>query len=572
MASIGVQPAPAAQSKGNFLSQDSRLRSVVLSLLLVAITFAVYAPVHRHPFAAIDDASYVSQNPHIKDGPTVGTAFWAFTHGYAGNWHPLTWMSHALDLEIFGTDPAGHHDENVLLHALDAALLFWVLKRATGYTWRSLMVAALFALHPVNVESVAWIAERKTMLSTMFCLLALAAYRWYASKPGIVRYLVMAGLFVLGLMSKPQIIMLPLVLLAWDYWPLQRIIVRGGTPPQNAADVLPAKSFWWLVKEKAPLFFICLVDAGVTLIAQQVAGGTQEWPLWVRIENAIVSYTRYLRKAFVPADLAMYYSHPGRTLHWWQVGGAALVLLLITVWAWRARQHRYLLTGWLWFLIMLIPMIGLVQPADVQGMADRYAYNSFVGLFIMVCWGAADWATEKHWPKALLPASSVVILAALTLLTHQQIGYWGSDLALWSHSAQVTHSWKPEFLWGLALDAQGQSDAAIGHFFRAAKVEKHDPFIDFAIAKYEYTHNHLPLALDYYQKAYADAWNSDQKTAALKIMSAVYLRMGDRVKADECLARIQTLPQKKINWQGAWWQEILPQIKQWLHGGPRPQG
>ncbi len=227
MASAGVQSDVTDASAG-FLSRDSQIRTVVLSLLLAMMTLAVYWPVHEHPFLNLDDPKYVTQNPHIADGLTPGVVFWAFTHGYAGNWHPLTWVSHAADIRLFGLDPAPQHDENVVLHALDAVLLFWVLKRATGYAGRSFMVAALFALHPLNVESVAWIAERKTMLSTMFCLLALGAYRWYASKPGVVRYIVMAGLFVLGLMSKPQIIMLPLVLLLWDYWPLERLALRSS--------------------------------------------------------------------------------------------------------------------------------------------------------------------------------------------------------------------------------------------------------------------------------------------------------------------------------------------------------
>jgi hypothetical protein len=210
----------------------------------------------------------------------------------------------------------------VLFHALDAALLFWVLKRATGYDGRSFMVAALFAIHPLNVESVAWIAERKTLLSALFCLLALGAYRWYASKPAAGRYMVVAGLFVMGLMCKPQVIMLPVVLLLWDYWPLQRMFADDRQSSAGTAEVIPGKGFWWLVKEKVPLFFICLVDAAVTLVAQHATGGAQPYSLWIRTENAIVSYARYVEKAFWPSNLALYYPHPGRTLHWWQVGGS----------------------------------------------------------------------------------------------------------------------------------------------------------------------------------------------------------------------------------------------------------
>ncbi len=575
------------QPKASFLTRDSLLRSVALSVLLFVVTAAVYSPVHDHPFASIDDPKYVTQNPHIADGLTTSTAFWALTHGYAGNWHPLTWMSHALDIQMFGMDPAGHHDENIFLHALNAVLLFWVLKRATGYTWRSLMVAALFALHPLNVESVAWIAERKTLLSSLFCLLALGAYQWYATKPGILRYGAMTTLFVLGLMSKPQIIMLPLVLLAWDYWPLERFAFRStpaavrssrfafgqNSPPAISGEERTASgeerqtSPWRLLLEKFPLFFICIVDAGATVLAQHVGETAQGWPLWARLENAVVSYTRYLRKAVWPTDLALYYPHPGATLRFWQWGTACAVLLLISAWVWRERQRRYLIVGWVWFLIMLIPMIGLIQ-ADVQGMADRYAYLSFIGLFIMACWGLADLAAERHLPKALLPAMAVAALAAFAMVTYHQIGYWSDDITLWSHSAQVTTgNWKAEWFWGAALDADGQHDAAVQHFFQASKWERHDPFIETAIADYEHIHGNFPMALDYYNRALADAWNSEQRTSTLQNMAAIYRATGDFAKADECLAKIHTLPQRKVNWQGNWWQQIIPMIQQWLHGG-----
>jgi len=564
VASVGVQPQPV-QTKASFFHRDSRLRFAVLSLLLAVAAVAVYAPVHDHPFASIDDAKYVTQNPHIQDGPTPAMIFWAFTHGYAGNYHPVTWVSHAIDIRLFGLDPTGHHDENVLLHAINAILLFWVLKRATGYTWRSLMVAALFALHPLNVESVAWIAERKTMLSTLFCLLALGAYRWYAAKPGIVRYAVTTGLFLLGLMSKPQIIMLPIALLVWDYWPLDRMFAEPAVT--RSTDAVPPKSFRGLITEKLPLFFICLADASVTLIAQHVGGEKQPWPLWARLENAVVSYTRYIRKAFWPTNLALYYPHPGSTLRFWQWGGACVVLALITAWAWHQRRHRYLIAGWLWFLIMLVPMIGIVQ-ADVQGMADRYAYLSFVGLFVMICWGVADWAAGKHLPSPVVPAVAMTALLALTLVTHHQIGFWADDISLWSHSAQVTtNNWKAELMWGSALDVQGDHDAAVQHYLVASKVERHDPFIETSIATYEHTHGNFPTALEYYNRALADAWNSEQRATTLQNMAAVYRLMGDPAKSQECLAKINTLPQRKVNWQGAWWQQIIPQIEQWLHGG-----
>lgn len=579
MASAGVK-AEVTDARANFLSRDSQIRTVVLSLLLAMMTLAVYWPVHEHPFLNLDDPKYVTQNPHISDGLTPGVVFWAFTHGYAGNWHPLTWVSHAADIRLFGLDPAPQHDENVVLHALDAVLLFWVLKRATGYAGRSFMVAALFALHPVNVESVAWIAERKTMLSTMFCLLALAAYRWYAAKPGVLRYIVMTGLFVLGLMSKPQIIMLPLVLLLWDYWPLERFALRSSpfalrqngsaeiSEPTNSEARLSgekrlANSEWRsLLIEKIPLFFICIVDAGVTMIAQHVAGEKQPFTLWVRIENALVSYTRYIGKAFWPTNLALYYPHPGKYLHWWQVWTSMLILAVMTVLAARARQHRYYIVGWLWFLVKLVPCIGLVQ-ADVQGMADRYAYVSFIGLFIMVCWGVADWAREQHLPKAVLPAVSVVVLAALTLVTHRQISYWQDNVMLWTHSAEVTTgNWKAEYLLGGALVQAGRVEDAIPHFRRAAEIEPGDPFVNVSIAAYAQIHGNLQVALEYYNKALGESWNAEQSTKILKNMATIYRQLGDPAKAEACVTKVQTLPKPAVNWQGSWWEQLIPMIKQ----------
>lgn len=565
MSSVGVQAQVAAQPQQNFLSTDSALRTVVLALLLVIPTIAVYAPVHNHPFTNIDDPKYVTENPHIVDGLTLSAVVWGFTHGYAGNWHPLTWVSHAADISMFGFDAAGHHDENVAFHALNAVLLFLVLKRATGYTWRSFMVAALFALHPLNVESVAWVAERKTMLSTLFCLLALGAYRWYAMKPSVARYTVVSGLFVLGLMSKPQIIMLPLVLLAWDYWPLQRMYAVSATRP-SASGEIPPKPLAWLIKEKLPLFFICMVDAGVTLIAQHVTGGAQPYTLWIRIENALVSYTRYIRKAFWPTNLALYYPHPGSSLSFWQVAGAILVLLTITVFALRARRHRYLIVGWLWFLIMLVPMIGLVQ-ADVQGMADRYAYVSFVGLFIMICWGIADWAQQRHLPPAVLPIVSVAVLASLAAVTYRQVGFWKDDVTLWSHSARVTTgNWKAEYMLGLAQQQAGLQSESISSFMRAAEINPTDPFTNLAIAVYEQSTGNAAMAIEYYKRVLPQAWNSEQRGIALLNMARLYDGLGDTADANDCRHRMRALPQRKVNWQGAWWQQIMPLIKQYFGG------
>ena len=568
MSSTSVPAQVTAQPRSNFLSQDSIARTVVLSLLLAVATIAVYSPVHNYPFVDLDDPKYVTNNEHIQNGLTPQAVAWAFTHGYSGNYHPLTWVSHAADISIFGMNPAPHHDENIVWHLIDAILLFLVLKRATGYTWRSFMVAALLALHPLNVESVAWIAERKTLLSTFFCLLALEAYRRYAAKPSLLRYAVMTALFVLGLWSKPQIIMLPLVLLLWDYWPLQRMFAESRQPVPAGVEPLSARTTWSLVKEKFPLFFVCLVDAGVTMVAQHVASGGQPFPIWVRLENALVSYTRYIEKCFWPSNMGLYYPHPGSSLHFWQVGGSFLVLAAITVLAARAKNHRYLIVGWLWFLIMLVPMIGIVQ-VDVQGMADRYAYDSFIGLFIMVCWGLGDVASEQQLPKMLLPAAAAIVLIALSVVTFRQVGYWQDDVTLWGHSAAVTTgNWKAEYMLGVAQDAAGNHDQAAQSWFLAVKSNPTDPFINQQLGNYEHAHRHYQEAIDYYKKVLPQAWTPQQRSDVIRNIVTAYRQMGDYASADEWLRKLNAEPKpQNVDWQGAWWKQIIPAIKQALHIG-----
>src|SRR5271165_55118 len=377
--SPATKPRPRSGTKARKQSAKDAWRikqPLLLGLLLAVATAVVYYPVHTHPFANFDDGPYVYANPHVRAGLSWETVKWAFTSFGSvtpdvPDWHPVTWLSHALDTQIFGVDPAGPHDENLLLHVLNVVLLFWVLQQATGFAGRSAMVAALFALHPINVESVAWIAERKNLLSMTFFLLALGAYRWYASNPRAGRYLAVAFLFACGLMAKPQVITLPFVLLLWDYWPLRRMFATGR--PAVAETVMPARSFSWLVLEKLPLIALSAASAVVTIMAQQEAGamsGPHWQPFPIRIENAVVSYVRYVGKAFWPSHLALVYPHPGSSLPAWQVMTAPLLLLAVSALVVAARhRRRYLLVGWLWFLGTLVPMIGLVQ-VGVQAMAD----------------------------------------------------------------------------------------------------------------------------------------------------------------------------------------------------------
>jgi hypothetical protein len=536
--SAGLEPGETIQSRPPLaLSASSWRQTLLLGALLVVATVALYSRVNHFPFVNYDDGDYVTNNIHIQNGLDWDTVRWAFTTYAAANWHPLTWLSHALDCQLFDLSPAGPHDVNLLLHVVNVLLLLLVLQRATGFTGRSFMVAAFFALHPINVESVVWISERKNLLSMFFVLLALGAYRWYARDPHVRRYAVVAVLFALGLMAKPQIITLPFVLLLWDYWPLGRLSFgEKFAAATSSAAIFPKKKLSWLVVEKLPLLAISLASALITMNAQSTGGATSAFGLSLRLENAVVSYARYLNKAFWPTHLALFYPHPGASLKSWQVYGALFLLLAISAVCVEHIRRRYLSMGWLWFLGTLVPMIGLMQ-VGTQGMADRYAYLSFIGLFIMVCWGVSDWAEEKHLPAAVLPAISLVALIALSTVAYRQVGYWQDNVTLWSHALQVTNrNWLAENNLGRALLVQGRADEAIPHFFRAAGIYPADPISNMNIATYEQQRGNFRAAIDRYQKVVGVTRNPELKVAALNSMGRAYRQLGDEEHARECFA------------------------------------
>jgi len=509
LSSVGLQPDEKVQSHpaGPYASLGKR--SYLLGFLLIVLSVALYYPVKTHPFVNYDDNVYVTDNVHVQTGLNWQTLTWALVTYDAGNWHPLTWLSHALDVALFDVNPGRHHQISMLLHALNAALLFWVLLRATGYAGRSFMVAALFAVHPINVESVVWIAERKTVLSMLFFLLALGAYRWYVANPQAIRYSAVAVLFALGLMAKPQIITFPFVLLLWDYWPLGRLALRSSlfafrqngpsdisgerrrakSEKRPSGEQRRANSEWrWLLLEKLPLFAIAAGGAVMTMQAQKGSGAVlslKAVAFSARLSNAIVSYVKYIEKALWPVKLAPMYPHPGDSLPEWQVYGALLILLVVTMLVIEQHRRRYLLVGWLLFLGTLVPMIGLVQVGR-QAMADRYAYLPLVGIFIMICWSVSDWVEAKQLPAGLLSGASVVVVVALALVAHRQIGYWADNVTLWTHTIEVT---PPNYiaqddLGGALLDHKRLEDA-IGHFRLAAAMHPTDPISAFNIAFYE---------------------------------------------------------------------------------------
>ena len=445
---------------------DAVTRPWILASVLAVLTIAVYAPVNHHPFFTLDDDGYVVNNKHLQNGSALETIGWALTSYDLANWHPVTWLSHAVDVRLFGPDPSGQHDVNLLLHAANALLLFWILLAATGYRGRSFMVAALFALHPVNVESVAWIAERKNVLSLFFFLLALGAYRWYAMKPRAGRYSLVAVLYALGLMAKPQVITLPFILLLWDYWPLGRMFARHSTASTRAGknNVIPPQKFSWLLLEKLPLLALSIGSAILTMRAQGFAGAMRYYPLSVRMGNAIVAYTRYIGTALWPSRLSVFYPHP--ELRPATVGAALFLLIAITAVVMYCRRQRYLAVGWLWFLGTLVPMIGLVQVGE-QAMADRYAYLSFIGLFLMICWGVSDLAEQRHLSPALLAVPSVLVVLVLTVITYRQLSYWGDNVTLWSRMLAISPgTYEVEENLGVALLEGGQPQQAMAHFQR----------------------------------------------------------------------------------------------------------
>ena len=548
----------------------SKRRTLVLGLVLAVAAIALYYPAIHHPFVNYDDDGFVTENVHVQSGLNWDTVEWAFTTYDTANWHPVTWLSHALDCQLFQLDPAGHHGTNVLLHALNAVLLFWILLEATGSAGRSFMVAALFALHPINVESVVWVAERKNLLSMLFFLLALGVYRWYARAPRPRRYVVVALLFALGLMAKPQVITMPFVLLLWDYWPLRRMFADGEPAATGSAPVFPARSFSRLVLEKLPLVALSVVDAVITIKAQRVGGGMNpDVSLSARLANAIVSYVRYVGKAVWPTRLAPMYPHPGNSLAKWEVLAALLFLLVVTALVIAARRHRYLPVGWLWFLGTLIPMIGLVQVGR-QAMADRYAYLPFIGLFIMICWGVADcvgassrWLASRrveattmgaapvpsHRPigAILLATVCVGVLVALVPVAHRQIDYWGDNVTLWSHTLQVTtRNYEAEEDLGEALLAKGEQADAMPHFSRATELDPHQALPHMYIAAYDQRQGKLQEAIEQYRKALSVSQNKSRNARAFGNMGHAYLDLGDMAQARENLQKAVGLDPHKM--------------------------
>lgn len=550
MSSAGIQPRkskPATQGLSLIASPQNRVYVSLLVLLLA--TLALYNRVSHYPFANFDDDRYLTDNAHVRAGLHWESIKWAFTT-YAFNWHPVTWLSHMVDWQLFHANAGGHHYMNVLFHVLNVVLLFFVLKRATGYAWRSLTVAGLFALHPINVESVVWIAERKNLLSMMFFLLALGAYQWYARRPELRRYAVVTTCFALGLMAKAQIITFPFVLLLWDYWPLRRIKTATDA---GAASAQPPRSFSWLAAEKLPLLALSAADAVLTVEAQKAVdaiGSIVRYPLLTRLENALISYARYIGKALWPAHLAPMYPFPANGVQLGQLGAALSLLIILTAVAViGGKRRRYLLVGWLWFLGTLVPMIGLVQIGS-QAMADRYAYLSFLGLFIMVCWSVADWVHTRRLSTTWLAGASVAALLACAVVTWHQVNYWSDNAVLWTHALQVSNdNFFAEDCLGGALLAKGELEEATAHFGRAATLYPSDPISNLNLGFYEQQHHNAQAALQRYEKVTQVTQDERARAAAFNNMGFIYRDLGQLPQARDSFQAALKLRPRNIRAQ-----------------------
>ncbi len=458
----GGAPSPIAPSP-----RRQRLVVAAVCAALVLACFAVYGRTLSHAFVNFDDNLYVTENPQVQAGLHLQSAAWAFTTDKALYFHPLTWMSHMLDCSLYGLHPWGHHLTNLLFHSAASVLLFLALRLMTGALWPSAAVAALFAVHPLHVESVAWIAERKDVLSAFFWMLALGAYGLYVRRRGAVRYAAVTAAFVLGLMSKPMVVTLPFALLLLDYWPLGRV---DRTAPLGSVAGKTAG----LAAEKIPLFLITAVSCASTLV-MQIGGNNlsfgQNVPFAARGANALVVYALYVVKMVWPSGLAVYYPHPlGRPA--WQIAGATVALAAITLFCLReARRRPYLIVGWLWYLGTLVPVIELVQAGKFSH-ADRYTYLPSIGVFIMAAWGVADLAAAWRVPRSAVAAASGVAIVMLTACAFVQTGYWHDNKTLFSHAVAVGQESSIAFTnLGKVAAEEGRYDEAKAYLNRALELD-----------------------------------------------------------------------------------------------------
>jgi len=440
----------------DFYKIDGRARIILICLVLTSMVLAVFVQIRSHKFVDYDDIEYITGNNAVLTGLSWQNVQWAFTTGYAGNWHPVTWLSHMIDWQLYSSNPAGHHLTNLFFHIANTLLIFLVFKQMTGAIWQSAFAAALFALHPLHVESVAWASERKDTLSTLFWILTMWAYAGYAKKPNAVKYLSAIVFFALGLMAKPMLVTLPFVLLLLDYWPLERKISRH------------------LLVEKIPFFVLTAASSVITFLVQQRTGAIvaiDSLSLHRRIPNAILSYAEYIGKMFWPSNLAIFYPFNTGRISFWQIAACALLLLGISIFVvYLGRNQKYLPVGWFWFVGTLVPVIGIVQVGS-QAMADRYTYVPLIGLFVIVSFGAAQLFGKLRYGVWISAAWAAVIIFALMVCTYRQVGFWRNSITLFEHATQVTeNNYLAYSTLSNALGQKGDYDGAIKNALESLRI------------------------------------------------------------------------------------------------------
>ena len=527
----------------------------LILLALAGVTSAIYVQVIGHQFITLDDPTYIQENPMVNRGVTSAGLVWAFTTFYATNWHPLTWISHMIDCQLFGMNAGRHLLVNALIHAANTLLVFWLLLRTTHARWPSAFVAALFALHPLHVESVAWASERKDTLSTFFGMLSLIAYVRYVKAPSISRYALVAIMLALGLLAKPMLVTWPLVMLLLDYWPLHRF---GAVIPSEVEESrrktlkLTTRGFSTslgmtvkkLVFEKIPLFALVAASAVITFLAQSRGGAVRTFtdaPIALRLSNALVSYAKYLLLTFWPNDLAVYYPFAWEGIPAWQIIAAALLLIGITAFCFSQRKIRpYLIVGWLWFLGTLVPVIGIVQVGG-QIMADRYFYIPSIGLFIALVFSLADIA--KRWRVVPVLSIGIVgtVLLVLATLTNAQIHRWHDSFTLFEHTLAVTPpNLRIENSLALAMGASGRYDQAAAHFEKTLEIDPnfYDGLVGMGVTRA--MQNRILEAIPYFQAAIRS--QPELPKAHVQLALALWKQNDDQAAFEEMRRASQLAP------------------------------
>jgi tetratricopeptide (TPR) repeat protein len=490
----------------------NKLTTVAISIILAASTAAIFWQVHGFDFINYDDNTYVYENSHVLNGLTAGGVIWAFTSFHLGYWQPLTWLSLMLDCQLFGLSPGSMHLANLFLHVLNSLLVFTLFRKMTGSLWPSAFVGAAFALHPMHIQSVAWIAERKDVLSTLFWLLTLIVYAGYVKRPTVFRYSAALVIFAVGLLAKPMLVTLPFILLLLDYWPLNRfaalktVKVSSRRSGKSAPIVGNRRILNRILIEKIPFLLVAVISSVITFLTQRVGGGIVDVttvPLMDRVANVFLSYAVYIGKMFWPSNLAVFYPFDAGQFAFWQVALCALLVFAILLFVIYARKkQQYLLVGWFWFVGTLIPVIGLIQFTG-SSYADRYTYIPYIGLFIMIAWGAPELVSALPFKKVVIGSCAVALLTALAISTNSQLEYWKNSSAIFTHAIAVTHrNYVAHYNLACELQKKGYGALALDHYKKAVEIRPY--YADAAVSAgciIAEQQGDINQAIEYFRKA-----------------------------------------------------------------------